>query len=78
MVCYYQAYRHGYYGSEYVWWFPGLYDSTWWDPAIRDHNCTAEELFTVLQNSSFYTIPHIYSTSNIPGISGKVYQSISI
>lgn len=71
--CYIQAYHHRYYGPKYVWWFQGWLSSTWWlskDPSL---NCTSEELFQAIDNSTFYTRNPIYSTSDIVSPSGKVF-----
>ncbi|RDD36470.1 Gamma-aminobutyric acid type B receptor subunit 2 [Trichoplax sp. H2] len=76
-----KAYRQNYYGSKYIWWFPGLFSSNWWDESPRDHNCTAKQLFEVIKNSSFYTNAPIYSPSKTPAVSGKTglqfYEELS-
>ncbi|RDD35936.1 Gamma-aminobutyric acid type B receptor subunit 1, partial [Trichoplax sp. H2] len=69
LIC--QAYRKGYYGSRYVWWFPGWFRTGWWKISDASFNCTTDELFAVIRNSSFYTSAPIYSSSNTKGISGK-------
>ncbi|RDD36126.1 Gamma-aminobutyric acid type B receptor subunit 2 [Trichoplax sp. H2] len=67
-----KAYHKGYYGSKYVWWFPGWFRSNWWRDTYGTYNCSSNEIFEVIGNNSFYTTTPIYSTSNTTAVSGKV------
>ncbi|RDD36137.1 Gamma-aminobutyric acid type B receptor subunit 2 [Trichoplax sp. H2] len=66
-----KAYHKGYYGSKYVWWFPGWFRSNWWRDTYGTYNCSSNEIFEVIGNNSFYTTTPIYSTSNTTAVSGK-------
>jgi gamma-aminobutyric acid type B receptor len=65
-----QAYKHGLYGSKYVWFFIGWYADTWYIPPPEEGlNCTAQQMAKAAEYH-FTTESIMLSPDKRPGVSG--------